>query len=141
MKKLIVIGAVGCGKTTLLQRLYGIKTEYKKTQALEIIDKSIDTPGEFLEHRRLLRNLINTAADVDYVVFTADATEDRFMYSQGLATIFSLPVIGVVTKTDLASAQQIADTGELLEMAGASPVFPVSSVTGAGIKELLDFLE
>ena len=140
MKKIIIVGAVGSGKTTLLQRLHGLKAEYKKTQALEIINESIDTPGEFLEHRRMLRNLINTSVDVERVLFVADPTQDRFMYSPGLASAFNIPVAGVVTKTDLADEKQIADTKELLEMTGADPVFAVSAVSGEGLDELKAYL-
>ena len=140
MKKIIVVGAVGCGKTTLLQRLHGLKTDYKKTQALEIINETIDTPGEYLEHRRFLRNLINTAVNVDQVVFVLDASSDRFMYSPGQATAFMLPVMGVITKTDIATEKQIADARELLAMTGADPIFAVSSIEGTGIDELLAYL-
>ena len=47
MKKLIFIGNIACGKTTLCQRLNGMEMSYKKTQALEVIHETIDTPGEY----------------------------------------------------------------------------------------------
>ena len=34
MKKIILVGTVACGKTTLCQRLNGLDISYKKTQAL-----------------------------------------------------------------------------------------------------------
>ena len=46
MKRVIMVGHVACGKTTLSQRLNGLKQTYQKTQALEFLQNSIDTPGE-----------------------------------------------------------------------------------------------
>ena len=141
MKKFIIIGTVSCGKTTLCQRIHGLAREYKKTQALEVIGETIDTPGEYLERRSLLRGLMVTAAEVDLVLFLIDPTAERFYYSAGQASAFPVPVAGVVTKTDVATEKQIKMSRELLEMAGAKPIFELSSVTGEGVDALLEFLE
>ena len=61
MKKIILIGNVSCGKTTLCQYLNGQELSYKKTQALEVVRTTIDTPGEYLEHRSFLQALIVTS--------------------------------------------------------------------------------
>ena len=53
MRKVIMVGHVACGKTTLCQCLNGMEMKYKKTQALEVIHKTIDTPGEYVERRSL----------------------------------------------------------------------------------------
>ena len=52
MKKIMFVGPVGVGKTTLTQRLKGLELSYFKTQAIEFYDAIIDTPGEFLQHRK-----------------------------------------------------------------------------------------
>ena len=51
MKKIILAGHVACGKTTLCQCLNGMEMQYKKTQALEVINTTIDTPGEYLQSK------------------------------------------------------------------------------------------
>ncbi|MBR4304127.1 MAG: EutP/PduV family microcompartment system protein [Clostridia bacterium] len=140
MKKIMLVGSVGCGKTTLCQRINRLEQRYKKTQALEVINTTIDTPGEYLERRSCLGSLLVTSCEVDLVLFLLDATESRFMYSPGQATSFPVPVMGVVTKTDLASAKQRSDAIDLLELAGAERIFEVSSVDGEGIEALIDFL-
>lgn len=140
MKRVILVGNVACGKTTLCQRLNGMKCSYKKTQALEIINHTIDTPGEYLEHRSFLRALIVTSVEADMVLFVLDPTQERYMFSPGLATSFPLPVAGIITKTELATEAQLKQSRELLELAGASPIFAVSAFTGDGIPELMDFL-
>lgn len=141
MKKIIMVGNVACGKTTLCQQLNGLDQTYKKTQALEVIGQIIDTPGEYLEHRSFLQALIVTSVEVDQVVFVQDASQERFMFSPGLASSFPIPVAGVVSKADLASQKQIDQAKELLALAGADPVFVVSARTGQGIQEFAWFLD
>ena len=103
MKKILLVGSVSCGKTTLCQRLNGLVQDYKKTQAIEVVGKTIDTPGEYLERRSLFSALMVTSAEADEVLFLLDPTQDRYLYSPGLAAAFPVPVAGVVTKIDLAT--------------------------------------
>jgi len=140
MKKIILVGTVACGKTTLCQRLNGLTQEYKKTQALEVVGETIDTPGEYLEHRSFLRGLMVTATEADQVLFLIDPTAERFCYSAGQAASFPIPVAGVVTKIDAASEKQVQQAHELLEMTGAHPIFKICSLTGEGMDTLTAFL-
>ena len=140
-KKIMLIGSSTCGKTTLCQRLNGLEIEYHKTQTIGVINNTIDTPGEYLENRQLYKGIIVTAADSDLILFLQDATDERFRFSPGQAAFFSVPVIGVVSKIDIADKQQIDDAAELLELAGCEKIFFTSAVTGEGTRELLDYLE
>ena len=136
----MLVGTIACGKTTLCQRLNHMALTYRKTQAIEVIHHTIDTPGEYLEHRSLLRSLMVTSAEVEQVLFLLDATQTRYMYSPGQAAAFPVPVAGVVTKVDAASPEQRAQARELLALAGAEPVFELSAVSGEGLEDLLLFL-
>lgn len=140
-KKIMLIGSSTCGKTTLCQRLNGLEIEYHKTQTIGVINNTIDTPGEYLENRQLYKGIIVTAADSDMILFLQDATDERFRFSPGQAAFFSVPVIGIVSKIDIADKQQIDDAAELLELAGCEKIFFTSAVTGEGTRELLDYLE
>ena len=140
MKKIILIGHVACGKTTLCRKLNGLDNTYKKTQAIEVINQTIDTPGEYLEHRSFVRSLIVTAVECDLAIFVQDATAERFMFSPGMASAFPIPVAGIVTKTDIATDEQVTQAHELLQLAGAENVFHISAVTGQGMEELIEFL-
>ena len=82
-----------------------------------------------------------TATETDQVVFVQDASRDQFFFSPGQSSAFSMPVAGVVTKVDIATPKQIADAVELLQLAGADPIFKVSPMTGEGMEELVAFLE
>lgn len=141
MKKIILIGNVACGKTTICQYLNHMELKYKKTQALEVYNTTIDTPGEYLENRGYLRSLMVTSTEVEQVIFVQDASREQYYFSPGQSSAFSMPVAGVVSKIDIATPQQIKDATELLELAGASPIFHVSPVTGEGMDALAAFLE
>ena len=140
MRRVLLVGSVACGKTTLCQRLNGLIRMEKKTQAIEVVGQTIDTPGEYLERRSLFSALLVTAAEADLVLFLLDPTQDRYLYSPGLAGAFPVPVAGLVTKADLARPEQLQQGRELLELAGADPIFSVSAVTGEGMEALADFL-
>lgn len=141
MKHILLMGSSGCGKTTLSQRLNGRLLEYQKTQTIQVDSGVIDTPGEYLENRGMYKALVVTAVEAEVLVFVQDATDGRFRFSPGQAAMFANPVIGVVTKVDIATGEQVADAKALLELAGAEHIFPISAVTGAGIEELTKFLE
>jgi len=142
MKKLMMMGRVACGKTTLCQYLMGEELQYRKTQTVQLMGDAIDTPGEYVENRALMRGLTVTAVDADVVLFLQDCTDPECRFSPGQAAMYGRPVVGVVTKTDLApSPQSLQDARDLLEMAGASPIFCISSYTGEGVRELVDYLE
>lgn len=142
MKKVMMMGRVSCGKTTLCQYLMGEKLSYQKTQTVQIMGDAIDTPGEYVENRALMRGLTVTAVDADAVLFLQDCTDPECRFSPGQAAMYGRPVIGVVTKIDLAASPQALEDGRtLLEMAGADPIFCISSYTGEGVGELIDYLE
>ncbi len=142
MKKIMLIGSTGCGKTTLCQRLTGQEERYKKTQAIEVVGgAAIDTPGEYLDRKGLFTALIVTAVEADLVLFLQAADDSRFLFAPGQCGAFSVPAVGVVTKTDLASPEAARQAEELLKLAGAGQVFRVSARTGQGMEELKAFLE
>lgn len=142
MKKIILIGNVGSGKTTLCQAIMGNKLEYKKTQAVEIVGNSmLDTPGEYLERTQMRGALMITSADADVIGLVQSATEIRYMFPPCYAGAFAKEVIGIVTKADDADKKQIDTAVERLKIAGASKIFITSSVTDNGIAELVNYLK
>lgn len=142
MKKIMTVGRIGCGKTTLCQRLLKQTLEYKKTQAIELLGGSaIDTPGEYAESRAFYRALMVTAVEADIVLLLQQSGDDTCRYAPGLSSMFAKPVIGVVTKVDEFPLQTQKDTAEtILKLAGAKPIFFLSSVTGEGIEQLAQYL-
>lgn len=141
-KKIILIGRSMAGKTTLCQYLTNSALKYKKTQTVEVINKSmIDTPGEYLERTYLRGALMVSAADADYIVLVQDATERGTMFPPGYSSSFAKPSIGVVTKSELASEKDLEDAKKYLENAGARRIFVTSSYEGKGFEEFLAFFQ
>ncbi|EHL2600078.1 EutP/PduV family microcompartment system protein, partial [Listeria monocytogenes] len=115
---------------------------YKKTQAVEYFQEMIDTPGEFVQHRQLYSALTVTAADASVIAILQSVTEKKQTFSPMFASIFAKPVIGIVTKVDLAESDKDIERAEReLRMAGAKHIFYISSVEETGIEELRAYLE
>ncbi|UWP60886.1 EutP/PduV family microcompartment system protein [Ruminococcus gauvreauii] len=141
-KRIILIGRSMAGKTTLCQYINQEDLKYHKTQTIEIInDNIIDTPGEYLERTHLRGALIVTAADADLIVLVQQADEEGTMFPPGYSSTFAKPCIGVVTKNDLATPEQVEDAKQYLQMAGARDIFVTSSYDGTGFEELIRFFK
>jgi len=141
MKKIMLIGRSGTGKTTFCQRINNEKLEYKKTQSIEILNGAIDTPGEYVENRTLYRALVVTAADSDLMVLLQDCTDDQMVFAPGFVGMFGKPAIGLVTKADLCrNAGQLQSAAEKLTLAGCERIFNTSSTENSGIAEVKQYL-
>ncbi len=141
MKRIILIGRSEAGKTTLTQALRGENIHYAKTQAVGYDPSGIvvDTPGEYIQTRHLGGALAVYAYESDVIGLLASATEPYSLFSPAIAATACRPVIGIVTKCDEPDANP--DMAELwLRNSGCDPIFRVDSVTGRGIKEVLDYL-
>lgn len=144
MKKAIFIGSVGSGKTTLCQRLLNEQIKYQKTQAVQFYadNQFVDTPGEFLDNRRLYTALSISAADVDLVFLLQSASDLRQVYAPGFGSMFAKPIIGIITKTDLANDPAgLKFIEDQLHDAGAGAVLYTSAITNEGIDKIRELLE
>ncbi|MGM0209250.1 ethanolamine utilization protein, EutP [Enterococcus sp. DIV0421] len=140
MKRIILMGAIGCGKTTLCQALQGKELRYNKTQAVEFHTTMIDTPGEFILHRQYYNALNVTAAEADVIGLVQSVLETEQIFSPGFGSIFPKKVIGILTKVDLVNASDQL-IHQQLKNAGATEIFEVSSVEKTGLQELINYLE
>ena len=139
MKKIILMGRSECGKTTLTQALRGQKISYHKTQYVNHFDVIIDTPGEYAENKMLAGALALYSYEADVVGLLINATESYSLFPPNVAPCVNREVIGIVTQIDQPDAN--ADQAEAwLRLAGCEKVFHVSSYTGEGVWQILDFL-
>ncbi|MEG1479339.1 MAG: EutP/PduV family microcompartment system protein, partial [Clostridiales bacterium] len=140
-KRIMVVGPVGTGKTTLLQKMYH-GGEIKKTQSLEFETNSIDTPGEFVENPFYHHCLFATALEADLIIFLQDATVDRQQFPPGFATGFPKKSMGVITKIDKEGSDVSCATHYLEMLETTEKVFiPISAKTGAGLDNLKDYID
>lgn len=138
MKKsrIMVIGAVGAGKSTLVKRLKGNMCTATKTQSLEFTSDTIDTPGEFAENPFYYRALFATSLETDIIVFIHDATKKHSAFPPGFAGAFSKTCIGVISKIDHPDADLEKARSILKGLGFTEQIYPVSALTGDGIREL-----
>ena len=144
MKKLLMVGKIGCGKTTLSQRLLNEEVRYEKTQAIQVLgDDILDTPGEYLEQKQFYHALIVTAVEADVILLLFAANDEQNMFSPRMNSMFGeKPVIGVITKTDLESDPSVLDgIEEILRMAGARRILRVGLGDDACIDALRKAIE
>jgi ethanolamine utilization protein EutP len=139
MKKLVFIGRSGSGKTTLTQAIRGEKIHYHKTQYVNYSNTLIDTPGEYAEDRNLSAALAVYAYEADLVGLLLSATESYSLYSPNITCMANREVIGIVTKTDAPNADP-AQAERWLRLCGCRKVFHVSSLSGQGVDDILQYL-
>lgn len=138
MKKIVLVGRAGSGKTTLMQALNNEKIEYKKTQYVDNTKALIDTPGEYAETKSLGAALAMYTFEAQVVGLVIASDEPYSIFSPCCAPVANRPVIGIVTKTDNQNPERAA---YWLKLAGCERVFFTSSYNGEGISEILDYLK
>lgn len=142
MEKIMLVGRTGVGKTSFCQAMKGETLHYHKTQAVQLLDNAIDTPGEYIENRALYRALIVTAAEADLIVLMQDCTDEQCVFAPGFTSMFGKPAMGIVTKTDLASDRKaLEDAREKLELAGCETIFYISNTKREGIEKVKEYIE
>ena len=138
MKKLILIGRSGVGKTTLTQALKGEKTEYHKTQYIDYGDFLIDTPGEYAENHDLGAALCLYAYEADVVALLIAADEQYSLFPPNVTCMVNREVIGIVTKCNKADPSRAE---KWLRLSGCKTVYKVDSKTREGINQVLEYLK
>ncbi len=137
MKKTLLVGRHGVGKTTLKQALRGEKIEYQKTQYMLYEDWLIDSPGEYAEVHGLGAALAIYSYEADVVAMLIAANDDYSLFPPNCASMINRDVIGIVTKIDKADPRKAEDW---LRLSGCKRIFAVDSHTGKGVPELKDYL-
>ena len=140
MKKIMLFGRVGAGKTTLTQALRGEEIKYFKTQYVNYLDTVIDTPGEYTERRETSGALALYAYEADIVGLVLSANEPYSIFSPCLTSMVNRESIGIITGIDKPDAN-VERVRRWLQLAGCKKIFPVSSITGEGVAELAEYLK
>ena len=139
MKKLMLVGRVAAGKTSLTQAIRGEALRYYKTQSIHHGDTLIDTPGEYIETRQLGGALALYAYEADIVGLVLSADEPYSPFSPNITGLVNREVIGIVSGIDKKRAR-LDRAEKWLRLSGCRRIFFVSAVTGEGIPELIDYL-
>lgn len=135
--RILLIGGVGAGKTTLKQRLMSETLAYRKTQMLEFKGLFIDCPGEYLQMPTYYRVLIDASHRVAEIWALQDASNRRTLFPPNFANVFKKPVIGIVTKIDREDAA-VGTAEKILKQAGfIDPLYHISAREGLGMEPLI----
>ena len=139
MKKIILIGRVAAGKTTLTQALRGEDIHYYKTQYVNYLDTIIDTPGEYTELRQTSGALALYSYEADIIGLVLSANEPYSIFSPCITSLVNREVVGIITGIDKPDAN-VERVERWLKLAGCKKIFPLSAYTGEGVRELLEYL-
>lgn len=139
MRKIILIGRSGAGKTTLTQALKGEEIHYHKTQYVNYSSCIIDTPGEYAQTHELGYALALYSYEADVVGLLLSAEEPYSLYPPNITCMVNREVIGIITHTDSPKAR--VDRAERwLRLSGCKKLFYVNSLAGEGVGKILDYL-
>ena len=137
MKKTLLVGRHGVGKTTLKQVLRGEEIHYVKTQYMDYGDWLLDSPGEYAEVHGLGAALAIYAYEADVVALLISADDDYSLFPPNITCMVNRDVIGIVTKIDKCAPDRAANW---LRLSGCKKIFPIDSHTGKGVEELKAYL-
>ncbi|KMY53804.1 ethanolamine utilization protein EutP [Bacillus sp. FJAT-27231] len=138
MNRVMLIGSIGAGKSTLTNALLGKQVEAVKTQSLVYHDWIVDTPGEYTENPLFYKNIMATALEVTHVFYIQDATGDKMVFPPGFSAGIPKLSVGIVTKADHPNADIERTIQKLKQAVTDGPIVVTSSVTGKGIQLLRD---
>lgn len=139
MRKIILMGRSGAGKTTLTQALKGEEIKYHKTQYINHFESIIDTPGEYAQTHELGYALALYAYEADVVGLMLSAEEPYSLWPPNITCMVNREVVGIVTHIDTPKARP--DRAERwLRLSGCKKIFFVNSKGNEGVEEILQFL-
>ena len=139
MKKLMLAGRVGAGKTTLTQALKHEDINYRKTQYIGYEDWLIDTPGEYLENACLASARALYSYEADVVGILMASNEPYSLYPPNCVCHVNRDVIGIVTKMHDEEGN-VERAERWLRLTGCKKIFVVDSVTGEGVESIINYL-
>ena len=139
-KRIMVIGPTGCGKTSLVNALNEYEGPLRKTQNIIYGDKTMDVPGSYMENAWMYKHLISAAQDASHVLILVDQSSRNDVYSPGFAKAFQCPVIGVITKCDLAEDNEETAIQKLKRLGINEPYYKINVPDGTGIDALKERL-
>ena len=135
MKRVMIVGPTGSGKTSLLKALGIWDQDIRKTEAVSFGDEAVDTPGEFFDIPHFYHALIMTSVKAGVILLVADPLK-RSRHSSRFAHALRAPVIGVITKLDAATPDDVDAARRSLKNSGVAEIHAVSSLRGDGMEAL-----
>lgn len=142
MKRWIVIGLEGSGKSEICNYIEGEEIESKINGDLKYRKNTIEVPGNYIENTWMNNIVIMLAQNQAKAnIFLIDATSLISLYPPKFAKAFTKPSLGVITKSDLLNHDKRIKANKILEELGCSNNIFLSFETKEGIDELSNWLQ
>ena len=139
MKKIVLVGRSGAGKTTLTQAMKGEEIKYHKTQYVNYFECIIDTHGEYAQTHELGYALALYSYEADVVGLLLSATEPYSLYPPNITCMVNREVVGIVTQINEPKADP-ERAARWLRLSGCKKIFYVDSTVGTGVPDILSYL-
>ena len=139
--RVMIIGGVQAGKSTLMNALLGKDRQANKTQALVYDDWIVDTPGEYIENPMYYRNIMATSLEVTHVIYLQDATSAKSVFPPQFSLGIPKIQIGVITKIDAPLADVERATALLQNVMTHGPIVKTSSWQKLGIEFIAPLIQ
>jgi len=141
--RLIILGGIDAGKSTLTDALLGKdrKSKKVKTQSLVYDNWIVDTPGEYIENPLYYRTIMATSMEITHVMFVQDSTNDKTIFAPGFSSGINKLSIGVVTKIDHEDADIERSIELLKKTLVRGPIILTSAFTGEGLEFIYDLMK
>lgn len=139
-KRIMIIGAARSGKTSLANLLNAEERPLRRTHDTIYREKTLEVPSAYLENTWMYQHLIALAQDAWCILLLVDQAQPQELYSPGFASAFRLPVLGLITKADLAAENRACCRQQLAQIGVQPPYLAVSMKTGEGLPELQKIL-
>lgn len=139
-KRLMVIGLDGSGKSTLADLVEGGESNHAHREDCYYRERCFEVPGRYIENHWMHSIIIMLAQNqASAMLMLLDGSTCESFYSSGYARAFTCPCLGVLTKAP-ADADARAKGIAKLAAAGCTEFLCVSTKTGEGVGELLDWV-
>lgn len=139
-KRIMILGSRESGKTTLANYLNDLDTIPKRTPHMVYGKNTLDIPGSYLESPWMHKHLIAAQQDAFCVLMLCTPFAAKRSYPPGFAKVFRIPVIGIITKSDLESKGVEQCIAELRSTGVQEPYYEISVHNRSGLDELTDII-
>lgn len=139
--RLMIIGLPGSGKSTISDLVEGAPSDHRHREDCFYRTRSFEVPGGYIENHWMHSIVIMLSQNqASGVLLLIDGASGETLYSSGFARAFNEPCLGVLTKCDQLDEGERERGLSRLADAGVDAALCLSTTTGEGVDELLDWV-